>query len=72
MLLGSRERFDFFKKSAEAGCSWGQVEYGEYFQNGRREFVEKDKNSESVSGVAGKSSESEQSKGNALAGILVS
>jgi hypothetical protein len=36
----SRERFDFFKKSAEGGCSWGQVEYGGYFKHGR--FVEKD------------------------------
>jgi hypothetical protein len=37
----SRERFDFFKKSAEGGCSWGQVEYGEYFRDGLH-FVEKD------------------------------
>jgi hypothetical protein len=36
-----RERFDFFKKSAEAGCSWGQVEYGRYFEDGE-EFVEQD------------------------------
>ena len=40
--LGGRERFqfDFFKKSAEGGCSWGQVEYGLYFKRG--EFVEQD------------------------------
>jgi hypothetical protein len=25
------ERLNFFKKSAEGGCSWGQVEYGDYF-----------------------------------------
>jgi hypothetical protein len=37
---GGRERFDFFKKSAEGGCSWGQVEYGEYFKRG--ESVEQD------------------------------
>jgi TPR repeat protein len=30
----SRERFDCFKKSAEGGCSWGQVWYGEYFRLG--------------------------------------
>jgi hypothetical protein len=36
----SRERFDFDKKSAEGGCSWGQVEYGQYFRYG--EFVEQD------------------------------
>jgi hypothetical protein len=35
-----REGFDFYKKSAEGGCSWGQVAYGAYFRNG--EFVEKD------------------------------
>jgi hypothetical protein len=37
----SREQFDFFKKSAEGGCSWGQVEYGLYFNFGK--FVEQDK-----------------------------
>jgi TPR repeat protein len=37
---GLRERFDFYKKSAEAGCSWGQVAYGWYFRHGT--FVEKD------------------------------
>jgi hypothetical protein len=37
-----RERFDFYKKSAEGGCSWGQVDYGSYFQYGY-EFVEQDK-----------------------------
>jgi hypothetical protein len=35
-----RERFDFLKKSAEGGCSWGQVGYGSYFRDGR--FVGKD------------------------------
>jgi hypothetical protein len=28
---GSREEFDFYKKSAEGGCSWAQVSYGELF-----------------------------------------
>jgi hypothetical protein len=28
----SREAFDFFKKSAEGGCSWGQVWYGQCFR----------------------------------------
>jgi hypothetical protein len=37
---GGRERFDFMKKSAEGGCSWGQVEYGLCF--GRGEFVGED------------------------------
>jgi hypothetical protein len=27
-----QERFDFWKKSAEGGCSWGQVEYGWFFK----------------------------------------
>jgi hypothetical protein len=31
---GSREQFDFFKKSAEGGCSWGQVQYALDFRNG--------------------------------------
>jgi hypothetical protein len=35
-----REQFDFFKKSAEAGCSWGQLGYGGFFRFGL--FVEKD------------------------------
>jgi hypothetical protein len=35
------EAFDFLKKSAEAGCSWGQVEYGMYFKF-RGPFVDKD------------------------------
>jgi hypothetical protein len=35
----SRERFDFMKKSAEGGCSWGQTVYGQYFY-GRNRFVE--------------------------------
>jgi hypothetical protein len=37
-LSVGREGFDFFKKSAEGGCSWGQVEYAVYFLSG--EFVE--------------------------------
>jgi hypothetical protein len=36
----SREQFDFWKKSAEGGCSWGQVGYGDYFRYGWN--VEKD------------------------------
>jgi hypothetical protein len=39
-LSFDRERFDFYKKSAEGGCSWGQFEYGDYFEDGH--FVEKD------------------------------
>jgi hypothetical protein len=38
----SREEFDFNKKSAEAGCSWGQADYGLYFEDGNA-FVEEDK-----------------------------
>jgi TPR repeat protein len=41
MLSRGREVFDFFKKSAEGGCSWGQVQYGWCFKNGWN--VEKDK-----------------------------
>jgi hypothetical protein len=37
----SREEFDFYKKSAEGGCSWGQVRYAGYFTSDT-EFVEKD------------------------------
>jgi TPR repeat protein len=37
-----RKAFDFFKKSAEGGCSWGQVQYGWCFKFGG-DFVEKDK-----------------------------
>jgi hypothetical protein len=40
-LSDGREAFDFYKKSAEGGCSWGQVAYGEYFLRG--DFVEKDR-----------------------------
>jgi hypothetical protein len=40
MLSNERERFDFLKKSAEGGCSWGQVYYGWYFFG--TEFVEED------------------------------
>jgi hypothetical protein len=39
---GSREQFDFWKKSAEGGCSWGQVEYGIFFEDGYGYFVEVD------------------------------
>jgi hypothetical protein len=38
-----REQFDYFKKSAEGGCGWGQVKYGLYFQSGAVNLgVEKD------------------------------
>jgi TPR repeat protein len=30
----SDERYELCKKSAEAGCSWGQVEYAFYFRHG--------------------------------------
>jgi hypothetical protein len=40
MLSDRREAFDFCKKSAEGGCSWGQVEYGWCFEAGH--FVEQD------------------------------
>jgi hypothetical protein len=40
-LSSGQERFDFCKKSAEGGCSWGQVEYGTYFDSGE-DFVEQD------------------------------
>jgi TPR repeat protein len=33
-LSGGREGLNFFKKSADGGCSWGQVEYREYFNLG--------------------------------------
>jgi hypothetical protein len=36
-----RERFDFWKKSAEGGCSWGQLGYAWYFRYGG--IVEQDK-----------------------------
>jgi hypothetical protein len=36
-----REKFDFYKKSAQAGCSWGQVTYARYFRYGGG-FAEKD------------------------------
>jgi hypothetical protein len=35
----SAQRFDFHKKSAEGGCSWGQVRYAEYFEEGEGGFV---------------------------------
>jgi TPR repeat protein len=41
-LSDGREEFDFFKKSAEGGCSWGQVEYGWSFKYGSL-YAEKDK-----------------------------
>jgi hypothetical protein len=41
LLSDGREQFEFLKKSAEGGCSWGQVWYGYYFRYGR-DFVEKD------------------------------
>jgi hypothetical protein len=41
-LTGGGRQFDFYKKSAEAGCSWGQVRYGKYIKDGRA-FVEMDK-----------------------------
>jgi TPR repeat protein len=40
LLSNGRDELDFYKKSAEGGCSWGQVEYGWCFKRG--EFVEKD------------------------------
>jgi hypothetical protein len=40
-LSDGRERVDFYKKSAEGGCSWGQAAYGGYFENGF-ELAEKD------------------------------
>jgi hypothetical protein len=36
-----RDEFDFDKKTAEGGCSWGQTGYGWYFRDGG-DFVEKD------------------------------
>jgi hypothetical protein len=41
-LSGGKERFEFYKKSAEGGCSWGQVEYGQRFGSGH--LVEMDQN----------------------------
>jgi hypothetical protein len=35
-----REQLDFYKKSAEGGCGWGQVPYGWYFKDG--DFVDYD------------------------------
>jgi hypothetical protein len=43
--MDSREQFDFWKKSAEGGCSWGQVSYGAYFAEGYVAFVEKEEES---------------------------
>jgi hypothetical protein len=40
-LSNGRERFDFYKKSAEGGCSWGQAAYARYFEFGRN-FVKQD------------------------------
>jgi hypothetical protein len=39
-LSDGRQEFDFYKKSAEGGCSWGQVWYGRFFRGGA--FVERD------------------------------
>jgi hypothetical protein len=39
-FLSGRDKFDFFKKSAEGGCSWGQIVYGVNFKHGV--FVEQD------------------------------
>jgi hypothetical protein len=39
--LVGREEFDFLKKSAEGGCSWGQLSYGSCFRF-RYDLVEKD------------------------------
>ena len=40
---GSGEQFEYMKKSSDGGCSWGQVEFAEYFNpDDLREFVEKD------------------------------
>jgi TPR repeat protein len=39
-LSNGREKFDFVKKSAEGGCSWGQVRYAWFFYDG--ELVEED------------------------------
>jgi hypothetical protein len=36
----SREELDFYKKSVEGGCSWGQADFGWYFKDGL--FVEQD------------------------------
>jgi hypothetical protein len=33
-LSYGEEEFEFYKKSAEGGCSWGQEEYAEYFRHG--------------------------------------
>jgi TPR repeat protein len=38
--LETREEFEFFKKSAEGGCSWGQVKYAWYFLEGFKGFSE--------------------------------
>jgi hypothetical protein len=43
-LSNGTPRFDFFKKSAEGGCSWGEVGYAWYFQEnlGAEALVKKD------------------------------
>jgi tetratricopeptide (TPR) repeat protein len=43
-LSYSKERFEFYKKSAEGGCGWGMARYGQYFKDGEGGFVEKDEN----------------------------
>jgi hypothetical protein len=39
-LYNSPEVFDFYKMSAEGGCSWGQAAYANHFEEGH--LVEKD------------------------------
>jgi TPR repeat protein len=41
-LANGLEEFDLFKKSAEGGCSWGQVKYGEYFKYCTASLVDKE------------------------------
>jgi hypothetical protein len=67
-LSGAREAFDFYQKSAEAGCSWGQVAYAKHADSGM--FVEQD--GKAYVGVAGNSGESKQSPGDGSTGRLVS
>ena len=39
----SGELFEYFKRSSDGGCSWGQAEYARYFNpDDPRQFVEKD------------------------------
>jgi hypothetical protein len=41
-LSDGRERFEFWKKSAEGGCSWGQVAYGWCFKYGEQVVEQND------------------------------